>query len=135
MELIKRLHFWLGFAGIIIFILTGQYMYHVYSQLQGMDDGPRMLFRSGHIYFLLVAIINLVIGTYLNPAQLPFGRIVQIVVSVVILLAPVFILTGFFLEPHLAELDRPYSRLALFALFGMAVLVILVSLWKKFKRN
>lgn len=135
MELVKRLHFWLGFAGIIIFLLTGQYMFHAYSQLQGMDDGPRMLFRSGHIYFLLTVIINLVIGVYLNPKQLPFGNVVQLVISIIIMLAPVFILTGFFLEPHLNDLVRPYSKPGIFALFGVAMLVIIVSLWKNLKRN
>ena len=61
---LKLLNFIFGFVGIILFLIQGQYMDINYNHLKGMEDGPRMLFRSAHIYFLLASIINLCIGIY-----------------------------------------------------------------------
>ncbi len=128
MHVLKQLHFWLGLTGIIIFLLTGQYMFRVLDVLQGMDDGPRMLFRSAHIYFLLVSIINLVIGFYLQPANLKLNKWIQYIISIVFLLTPFVILAGFFLEPFLGDLYRPYVKPALYSLFAVAVLLIIAGL-------
>ena len=135
MILTKQLHYWLGLVGIIIFLLTGQYMYHAYSQLQGLEDGPRMLFGSAHICFLLTSIINLLMGVYLEPRSLPLDKIIQFIISIAILLAPAFLLVVFFLEHHLENLERPYSQLGIFTLFGVTIVVMVVSLKNKIKRE
>lgn len=119
---IRRVHFWYGIAGVVIFLLTGQYMHHVYDHLQDMPDAPRMLFRSAHIYFLLASILNLVMGLYFQPAE---GRIwprVQSVMSALLIVAPVLLLVGFFIEPFLSQLRRPYTDLGIEALFAAALL-------------
>ena len=59
MTKLNRFHFWLGITGTLLFILTGQYMDKVHNHLQKMADGPRMLYRSAHIYLLLAAVVNL----------------------------------------------------------------------------
>jgi len=128
MERLKQLHFWVGLIGIVIFLLTGQYMYHALNVLQGMDDGPRMLFRSAHIYFMLASLINLLVGIYLEPRSLKHGKGFQLTISVLILVAPILLLSGFFLEPYLSDLARPYSKLGLYALFAVAVLMLLVEI-------
>jgi len=128
MKFYKIAHYWLGAAGVVVFVLTGQYMDIYHDHLQGMADGPRMLYRATHIYILLASIINLVLGVYMSE---PGGRIrkaVQHVVSVIVLVAPFLLLAGFFTEPNLADLQRPYSRPALFGLFGAAVLLSLTGL-------
>ncbi len=135
MEIIKRIHFWAGVIGIIVFLLTGQYMFHALSILQGMEDGPRMLYRSAHIYFLLASIINLLIGVYLDPKSLPHTRWLQFIISLLILVAPVFILIGFFIEPSLQDLARPYSKPGLYALFLAIVLVVIAKLKLLLKKN
>ena len=61
---LKLLNFTFGVVGIILFLIQGQYMDFNYDHLKGMEDGPRLLFRSAHIYFLLASIINLCIGVY-----------------------------------------------------------------------
>lgn len=131
MEMLKTIHFWFGTVGIIIFLLTGQYMYHELSVLQGMEDGPRMLYRSAHIYFLLASILNLLVGAYLQPASLQTGKWMQYIISILIIIAPLFLLAGFFIEPHLEDLTRPYSKAGLYALFAVALLVFIIGLKNK----
>ena len=60
----KRFHLIFGFVVIIIFLLTGQYMDKFLQHLEGMADGPRMMYRTRHIYILLSGLLNLAIGTY-----------------------------------------------------------------------
>lgn len=97
-------------------------MYHVYDHLQGMPADTRMLFRSAHIYYLLSSIINLVLGVYLFQFQQRHRMILQYIASIFILVSPFFLLAGFFTEPHMSDLARPYSRVGLYALFGAAII-------------
>jgi hypothetical protein len=60
----KRFHLIFGLLLVIVFLLTGQYMDHFHQHLQSMPDGPRMLYRSRHIYILLSGLIHLGIGAY-----------------------------------------------------------------------
>jgi hypothetical protein len=127
---LKRLHYWFGFIGLVSFLLTGQYMYHVHNHLAGMPDGARMLFRSSHIYLLLVSIINLVIGVYWQQQNAKFARTLQWIASCLVFLASLLLLAGFFTEPYLHNLDRPYSRIGLYALFAVALLYIGLGLMR-----
>jgi Ni,Fe-hydrogenase I cytochrome b subunit len=121
---LKRLHYWIGLIGIISFLLTGQYMGHFYDHLKDLPDGMRMLFRSGHIYFLMASIINLILGVYLTPFTENRKVVLQFISSTIIILAPILLLIGFFTEAHMQNLVRPYSRIGIYALFGSSLLFI-----------
>ncbi|MBX2849546.1 MAG: hypothetical protein KTR16_14590 [Acidiferrobacterales bacterium] len=115
-----------GAIGMIIFLLTGQYMDHFHNHLVGMADGPRMLYRSAHIYFLLSCIFNLCLVVSVRATK----SYLQMAISVVVLIAPALFLIGFFLEPSFSDLHRPYTRLALNGLFGAGVILIILNLYQ-----
>lgn len=117
-------HIVIGSIGIIVFMLTGHYMDSHLNHLQGMSDGPRMLYRSSHIYFLLSCIINLCIALSVQKKQ----SYIRICISLIILIAPILLLIGFFIEPTLSNFDRPYTRPALYALFGAGILLVFINL-------
>jgi hypothetical protein len=121
---LKRLHYWIGLTGVVAFLLTGQYMDHFYDHLKDLSDGMRMLFRSGHIYFLMSSIMNLILGVYLTPFTEKRKITLQIIVSVLILLAPILLLIGFFTEAHMQDLVRPYSRVGIYGLFSSSLIFI-----------
>lgn len=121
----------MGLIGVFVFILTGQYMDREYNHLIDMPDGARMLFRSGHIYFLLASVINVVMGVYCVRARLKLCQLIQVLVSVLFLLSPVLLLIGFFTEPHMDDLLRPYSRLGLYGIFGGVLLLVLQGVLDK----
>ncbi len=130
MRIWRPLHFWTGIVFVIIFLLTGQYMDLAHNHLEGMADGPRMIYRSGHIYILFAAVLNLVSGIYWN--ELPgFRKKLQILASVLLLLLPWVLLYGFFQEPHLKGLARPWSSMALYGTFGVAVVLAAVGIGRK----
>ena len=110
----RRLHMAVGMVALLGFILTGQFMDRVHGHLTGMPDGPRMLYRSAHIYLLFAALLNLLLGAYLRLADHRGVRMVQQAASVVLLTLPVLFTVAFFLEPALAGLERPWARPAIY---------------------
>jgi len=128
---VRRVHFWYGVAGVVIFLLTGQYMHFAYDHLRDMPDAPRMLFRSAHIYFLFASILNIFVGVYFEPASGKVWPRVQSVVSTLVLVAPVLLLIGFFREPFLSQLNRPFTSLGIEGLFAAAVLMVALGLRRR----
>lgn len=110
----RRLHMVVGMVALLGFILTGQYMDRVHDHLTGMPDGPRLLYRSAHIYLLFAALLNLLLGAYLRLADHRGVRMVQQAASVVLLTLPVLFTVAFFREPALAGLERPWARPAIY---------------------
>ena len=117
----RWLHLAIGVAGVVGFLATGQYMDKVHDHLRGMDDARRLLFRSTHLYLLFGSLVNLALGLYLRPA-LGWRRWVRPVGSLLVLATPFLAAAGFFAEPWLSGLERPYSSPAAYGcLAGMLV--------------
>jgi hypothetical protein len=108
-QTLKRFHLVFGLVLVIVFLLTGQYMDRVHNHLQGMADGPRMLYRTRHIYILLSALVHLGIGSYFK-YRYGVRRILQLLGSLFITIAPILFIVGFFREPHLSGLYAPLSK-------------------------
>jgi hypothetical protein len=107
---VRRAHLIVGALALAAFVLTGQYMDRVHAHLVGMPDGPRMLYRSAHIYLLFASLINLLLGAYLTRAAAGAARVLQTLGSVVLLTTPLLFLGAFAVEPGLRELLRPWAR-------------------------
>jgi hypothetical protein len=101
----RKLHFIMGILGILAFIGTGQYMDITLKQMQGMDDGVRMLYRSAHIYILLAAFPNIILS--IASINLPF-RWQQVFLSWLCLLMPVMMVLEFFYGEKDLEAHRDY---------------------------
>jgi hypothetical protein len=124
----KRFHLIFGLLAVIAFLLTGKYMDLYLEHLRGMPDGPRMLYRTRHIFILLAGLLNLGIGTYFRPRALQERRIMQMLGSVFIVLATVLFVGGFFYEPKLADLETPLSHWGMYAIFAGTLLHLLSGL-------
>ena len=121
MRALKQMHVFFGLAGLIAVALEGQYMHWLLNHLHGMPDGPRLLYRSAHLYLFWSAAVNLMLGIYLAKAASVLGRRLQIIGSCAILSGPVLLCVAFFVEPGLVGLSRPWARLAIYlAVTGVA---------------
>jgi hypothetical protein len=110
----KTLHRISGALFILAFLLTGQFM--EYYDVGEMDDGARMMFRSRHIYLLLAGLINLGIGVYFTYWREPWRKSLQLVGSVLLIIAPLMMIGAFFYEPMLEGMPRTLTLPALVAL-------------------
>jgi hypothetical protein len=110
---VKRLHIVFGLAGLAAFLFTGQYMDRWLNHLDGMPDGPRALYRSGHIYILFSASLNLLLGVYVVTSSGRTGRFLQYVGSALLIGGLGLFVYGFFAETPLALVERPMTREAI----------------------
>ena len=118
----RTVHLVIGTAGLIAFVLTGQYMRWVHNGLQGMPDGPRLFLRSSHIFLLLASLLNVVLGCYLVRLRRGWLRHAQSLASLAIVMGPPLLCLSFFFEPHNPNLMRPIGQLAIFVSFGGVLL-------------
>ncbi len=125
---LKTFHFWFGVLAILVFLATGQVMYHAYGQLAGLADGPRLLIRSSHIYILLSAIPHLLLAVYLVPSSTRAGRI-QVSISLLLTAATLLMTAGFFVEPGLADLSRPLTLTGAVVVLAVAILATVLH-WR-----
>lgn len=109
----KRFHLIFGLSLAVVFLLTGQYMDRFHHHLVDMADGPRMLYRSRHIYILLSALLHIGIGSYFYYRLHPWLRILQVLGSVVITIASGLMIVAFFYEPGLSQLYGPVTKVAI----------------------
>ncbi len=121
----KLLHQITGIVVVVIFLLTGQYLEFYYPRMDEVGDGMRMLFRSRHIYILLAGLVNICIGTYFNYRKERWRRTLQLLGSLMLLVAPFLLLAAFFYEPPLPHLQRTFTLPAIKSLLAGTLLHLL----------
>jgi hypothetical protein len=133
MKHLRAIHLIAGLFGFAIFLASGQYMHFAYDHLRGMEQTPRLLFRSAHIYLLFCALLNIMLGLYASAIPTRSGRTVQTLGSVSLLVSLVLMACSFFTESLQHELHRPLARQAIYlALLGVLLhLVAVLSLSRK----
>ena len=107
---------------MIGFLLTGQYMDRFHNHLDGMPDGPRLLYRTRHIFILLAGLLNLGIGAYFTYRIQPWRRTIQLLGSLLIFAASLLFVIAFFYEPHLSDLHTPLSHWGTYTIAAGALL-------------
>jgi len=132
---LRAAHLVIGVAGVLGFALTGQYMLLVHAGLQGMPDGPRLFFRSAHIYLLWSSLLNLVLGCYYAPVRQRILRHAQLLASLAIAAGPFLLGTSFFVEQYNPGLLRPAGQVAVFLAFGGALLHAAIALVSRGTRS
>jgi len=81
-----------------------------FNHLADMPDGPRLLYRTRHIFILLAGLLNLGIGAYFTYYVETWRRILQLIGSLLIIAASILFLIAFFYEPNLTNLHTPLSH-------------------------
>ena len=107
----KRFHLIFGFVVLVVFLLTGQYMDRFHEHLRYTPDGPRMLYRTRHIFILMSGLLHLGLGSYFFARAQTWRRALQMLGSLLITIAPVLFTIGFFYEPYLQGLHAPLSKI------------------------
>lgn len=132
--MLRKFHLVVGLVGVIVFLLTGQYMQWFLGHLQGMADGPRMIFRAAHIYLLWASLLNLLLGCYLPHTPGGFARLMHVGGSLILLASPVLLCWSFFYEPYNAELWRPVGYWTIIVVLLGTLMHALATLLTRKKR-
>jgi hypothetical protein len=105
-----------GVAVFIVFLLTGQYMDRYFHHLVGMPDGPRLLYRTRHIFILFSGLLNVGVGAYLVHRPELWQRILQLIGSILITLASLLLILAFFYDTTRGDLRAPLSHWGIYAI-------------------
>jgi len=124
---LRQLHLVVGLAGVLAFVLSGQYMY-LELEVRYMEAGPRAFTRGTHLFLMYASVLNVVLGCFLVRAEQRTPRILQTIASWAILLGPILLVVSFLAEPYQASLERPLSRWANQLAFGGTFLYFLAHL-------
>ncbi|MFK7974912.1 MAG: hypothetical protein AB8C02_02190 [Halioglobus sp.] len=110
-------------------------MVHVIG-VQTLPDGERMMYRTSHLYLMLVCVINILWAASFRSTenQPQWQRLLQRLISLVFLVAPVLVGASFFFESSDPQLERPMTEYTLFAVFGSGVIMVLIELKQRLLR-
>ena len=97
----------------------------VYNHLHGLPDGPRLLYRTRHIFILLAGLLNLGLGAYFTYRLETWRRTMQLLGSLLIFTASFLFLIAFFYEPNLGNLRTPLSHWGTYTIATGAVLHVI----------
>jgi hypothetical protein len=83
-----------------------------------LDSVPRLIFRSRHLFLLLAGVANLALSN-----SQPFHR-AQRVASVLIMVAPLFLVTAFFIDPARGLNSSTIFRFGMFWIAGILLAIV-----------
>jgi hypothetical protein len=129
---VRRIHLIIGLLGVVAFVLTGQVMGHHHPEMRSLTGEVRMMYVSRHIYLLGAALVNLVLGLYLQLNPPWWRRVLQQVGSLLIFLSAVSLLMAFMTAPALGMAGRGWrSFFGLIGLFAGVMTHLVPSLGRK----
>jgi len=127
----KKAHLIFGVLIVVGFLLTGQYMDKFYNHMEGIADGPRLLYRTRHIFILLAGLLNLGIAAYFTYRIQAWRRTLQLLGSLLIFTASLLFLIAFFYEPNLDNLHTPLSHWGTYTIATGAVFHVVSGVRQK----
>ena len=112
----NKIHRLVGILTVAVFLITGIYMKINFPGLYAHNEAIRFMFRANHIYILLSGLLNIAIGTYFIFTPKKWMKNLQFGGSSLLLIAPVLLVSAFFLEPQAASRERPLTSYGIFVL-------------------
>lgn len=106
----KLFHLIFGLLVVLVFLLTGQYMHVYMHHMVGVPDGPRLLYRTRHIFILLAGLLNLGLGAYLVYRAERWARGFQWLGSILIVAASIILIAAFFFDSARGDLQTPWTH-------------------------
>jgi hypothetical protein len=131
---LQRIHLIVGLLGIVAFLSTGQVLMHHVPNIHSLSAEVQMMYVSRHIYLLGAALVNVVLGLYLDLHPPGWWRTLQQIGSPLIVLSVLPLLMAFISEPPLGFAGRGWRSYAgMIALFVGVMAHLVASV--RFKPN
>jgi hypothetical protein len=129
---LRRAHLIVGVFGVIAFVITGQVMARHIPDVHSLSAEVQMMYVSRHIYLLGAALVNLVLGLYLELKPPGWRRILQEIGSLLMILSAVALLMAFITEPALGMAGRSWRSFSgLIALFAGVMTHLVASVTRE----
>ena len=122
---IRKLHFVVGLAGVVVFLATGAYIRAGFPDLYATDEVLRYLYRSNHVYVLLASLVNVALGVHLAPVAPGWRATVSLIGSLLALASPAVLCFAFFVEAPVASPERVWTLVGVAAVAAGIALHVL----------
>jgi hypothetical protein len=126
--LLRKLHFAVGTAGVVAFVVTGAYMRAGFPDLYVTNEVLRYLYRSNHVYVLLASLVNVALGVHLTAAAPGWRAAISLLGSLLALAAPVVLCLAFFIEAPVPTPERGLTLAGVIAVTAGITLHVLGGL-------
>ena len=124
-----NLHIIVGYAFLLIFLLTGVYLLISFPDLYAGREEVRMMYRSNHIYLLMAALINILYGhLFTIDTGSTAIKSLKAISGGIVALAPIDLLGEFIVEPPQYLVERPITFWGILALIVGVVFTSLLAL-------
>lgn len=100
-------------------------MDRVHHHLADVPDATRLLYRSRHIYILMAALINLVLGVYFVRRNGRVQRWIQVTGSLLLSIGTLLLLRAFMTEPVTGIRVTPFTHWGMYLMLGSVILHVL----------
>jgi hypothetical protein len=112
-------HLWVGGLGVLVFLITGQFMRHHQPPMGDLSEAARLMLRSRHIYILASGLVNLMLGLYMRRQAGGWQRVIQAFGSGLLIGSTALLIVAFIVEPGKGfQVEMAWSAAGLYALFG-----------------
>ena len=122
---LRKLHFVVGLAGVVAFLVTGAYMRAGFPDLYAANEVLRYLYRSNHVYILLASLVNVALGVHLTPRAPGWRATVSLLGSLLALASPVVLCFAFFVEAPVPTPERVLTLVGVVAVTAGIALHVL----------
>lgn len=125
--MLRRAHLIAGIAAIVAFLLSGQLLSHHHPSMEQLSPEMRMMYVSRHIYLLAGALVNAILGLYLQLQASGWRRALQVIGSILILTSVLLLTMAFLTEPPLGMAGRGWRSLVGMVALFVGVMTHLVA--------
>ena len=130
---LQNLHLATGAIGLVVFAVQGHFMDTTLG-VSNLPDGPRMMYRTAHLYLMMASVINVLMGLLPTQAGAAWRRGLVTLCSVVFLLAPFLFLLSFIVESNDPAFMRPITVYTQYGVFGAGALLVLLEVHRRLVR-
>ncbi len=90
----------------IFFTWTGKYLQQYYPDKQNLEKGFRVMLRSRHIFLLLISLLEIGIGVYIQQSRNRVFLFIQCLATLLLVLAHILFSYAFFYEVDLIHVPQ-----------------------------
>ncbi|MEH6549016.1 MAG: hypothetical protein V7711_16755 [Pseudomonadales bacterium] len=122
--MLKQTHLCIGLVGLALFLLSGQYFALQMGGLQDLEDTPRLLLRTSHVYLFFSSMINITLGLYfVQSLRLKWYTVLN---HCLVLVSPVLLVYSLVFEAfNNTGIERELGKLGVIVLFAWILNVFL----------
>ncbi len=131
----KWFHLIFGVLLFFVFTQTGSYMRADFPDKDIIPQDFRLLMRSRHIYILFAALINFVLGVYLQLRPQMALKVLQLMGSAILVIGSVILVYAWYVETYGLHHFSDLSRWGIyFSAFGVGLHLFGVARPDRFRR-